>query len=306
MVLHFGAMRRVGAATAAASVLAALLAITAAQGATADRSVASPSMESAILAVVGTLAAFALAGAFVMLVVTVVRGAHGPAGDGPPPTTRRDRIMSLVRALVLLGIFVLLLKLGMSHRAAIKPNAGAAAGVSGQSTVTTALPFNRAASATTAGVVALVIIAVAVGRHFMRFGRGRLRGPFTQFAPAVSEQHEAPRRLLGADPTGSPAAPISPESEADPRRSVMLAYHRFVSIMEGSERSRRDTETPTEYSLRLSQHEPRLPPESLDAAERLTATFNTARYSKLQLTEEDRSSAIADLNAIAATFRSAT
>jgi hypothetical protein len=104
--------------------------------------------------------------------------------------------------------------------------------------------------------------------------------------------------LSTADPEEMEVADdgLDPATESDPRRAVVIAYHRLLTTLAGRGRGRRRSEAPLEHLDRVLVARP----AAMDPARSLVATFERAEYSDHAITGEDRNQALSWLAAVLA------
>jgi Domain of unknown function (DUF4129) len=108
-----------------------------------------------------------------------------------------------------------------------------------------------------------------------------------------------------ADPTGTdepdetdefeiPDGDLDPEAEPDPRRAVVIAYHRMLVLMARRGWARRRSEAPLEHLDRILVGHP----GGMDPARSLVSAFERAEYSQHPITSEERDQALAWLRVV--------
>lgn len=245
--------------------------------------------------VVGQLLAGMLTGTLVVCTIVAgvvwwIRLRHGrrprPTADAPDPAPWWVRPLATLVALAMLTLLVTFLGRGPSL-GGLAPDA---------STTNEPIPADDERSTgdghsigdngplafLAGGFAALAVAAV--------LALAAMRGP-TRPVGADEDEHG------GDDPEDGSARPVAwaldasladLSSEPDPRRAVLAAYARMEAVLESGGLPRRSTETSGEYCRRLLV---RLGAGG-DAATRLTALFERARYSDHRIDDAMRAEAI--------------
>ncbi len=220
--------------------------------------------------------------------VCLVLALAGGSLMGPPPVGGRRRRLGvrwvvtllLVLAVVLLGIWFL----GQRGRPPLatplhRPDTRAAPSVGGSGSART-WDGDWPGVFVALAVAALVVAAWADARR--RQARPRAGG--TTLARTGPEEMEVPD------------ADLDPEAEPDPRRAVVVAYHRLLSLLARRGWGRWRSEAPLEHLDRvLVGHAAGMGP-----ARSLVAAFERAEYSDHPVTPAERDHALAWLRAVVA------
>ena len=208
---------------------------------------------SVVLSVLITLAGLAGVASLALLFWGLVtRNRRRPDDSG-----RRGRSPLLVVA-ILLAVFaclagLLVLAVRQRHLGAI-PALHVAPVLHGPTSAP--LPFNQAASFTTSGIVAVVVVFLVLARLARSIGWRRALRRLGRFGPQPGNDKEsfsAPGQE--AEPIGSYLAALSvqdPTTEPDPRRAVIACYLRLLDVAARHGAQRREAETPTEYLRRVA------------------------------------------------------
>jgi hypothetical protein len=250
---------------------------------------------SVVLSVLVTLAGLAGVASLVLLFWGLVTRKRRSLDD----SGRRGRSPILVVA-ILLAVFaclagLLVLAVRQRHLQAIPTLHGAPVL---HAPTSAPLPFNQAASFTTSGVVAAVVVFFVLTRIARSIGWRRALRRLGRFGPQPGKDKEsgsAPGQE--AEPIGSYLAALSvqdPTMEPDPRRAVIACYLRLLDVAAQHGGQRRETETPTEYLRRVLT----ATDAAADPATCLTGLFERARYSRRTVDESMRHDAISALRAL--------
>jgi len=94
------------------------------------------------------------------------------------------------------------------------------------------------------------------------------------------------------------AAIAAVADEPNPRRAVLLAYAVLDAHLAGTAAARVRTSTPNEWLQRIRQVHGATAPETVDAAKRLTALYECARFGEQQLEPAHRDDAVAALRSL--------
>ncbi len=284
------------------AVLAAVLG--ASSGSPASTVAANRGVQSFALGVALPVLLVVAVGTLVIMAATLFRRG-APAEEHLPP--RGPRWLRVFVVLVSFGVFVLLGYLIYANRTThrVRPlSAGRPGRAVSRHVVVHPVPINHSAFVGTSVVIGLLVLLVA----WRRFGwilsmRGRSSSALGPVSAGVTPETPHPAELVT---TAVPPPLADPADEEDPRRAIMLAYARFSALMSDLGTSRREAETPFEYSRRLVADPRRVPPDDRPQVRRLTALFAAARYSREPLTALDRSDAIESLRAIEAWLEPST
>jgi hypothetical protein len=206
----------------------------------------------------------------------------GKRGEPLPVLSRRTRLQLAGMAFGMLVALVVLLALGLKRRKT--PFRAAATGPGGQK-----LPSHLVTPSglvqlgptlvVSSLIVTLVVVVVAAAIYVMTRRHGLWRGS----PPPEPTQSELPEELAGA--LDGSLEILS--AGVDPRSAVIVAYARMEGVLAERGLSRRHFETPLEYldramgGLRVSHR----------ALAKLTALFETARFSPHPVDFEMRSEA---------------
>ena len=147
-------------------------------------------------------------------------------------------------------------------------------------------------------LLAAYFVVRYLGVPFLRWLRGRLaarrrerRAEADADAFAVLEPPDAVAREMVADAAAQRELLVAGDT---PRNAVVACWHRFETQAEAAGVGRQAWETSSEYTMRVldlvDAHQP--------AVSRLAALYREARFSEHELTEQDRSAALAALDEI--------
>jgi len=292
------ATARDGPRRAAALLLLLFLLLASLAGALSDTSKGTSSLRggatSVVLSVAATLVGLLVVvfGAAVLYAAATKRRGS-PGIDGARRSTFRRSVVVALLLPVIAGIILLLHRhhpgkqpAGILPSPLRLPPAGSHRSI---------VHFVPSASFATLGFVALGV-AVVVLSSFLRARRG---GKAWNLAGILHSRNE-PSSLIGPrSPLARSLATVrvpDPEEETDPRRAVVAAYLAMTHAAADAGAERRGHETPAEFLRRLLA----TLGTSQEAACRLTALFETARYSSKPFAETLRFDAINALRTVQA------
>ncbi len=245
----------------------------------------------------GSSAAARLASDLVRLVfiLTCVAGAiwwviaalGGFARTPGAATVRRsplERLLSILIVVAILGLAWLVAHLF------IRPEHAAPRSVPGGAPGTTTNHHTVAGGSATDWrlLLALVVVVGAVGALAMLWSRASSRR-----APDLAAAGTGPAASAGAAPALFDAGGPDPMAEPDPRRAVLAAYQRLLTVLARHDLGRHRSEAPFEHLNRVLGRSP----EVLAPARALTRTFEVARFSDHEITPATRDEVLASLRA---------